>query len=456
MSKIPNKYARVLLDLMYKHGADIWADIFKEDDFPSIPAQSTPREVLDMLNDFISDIPEQTANQQEVALIEALKEFSNIYLTKEDKPLGDVTTLEESQIDPEFLEPAQTDQVVNTDMEEFNKIKLLDDLLEEVGLDPSDIEGLSPDEIIKLISDSVHAIQQPEIQQPQQPEIHAIQQPELDELDDAIHAIQPPVSVNVINNSSINKQKEKLDDTVHAVQEEIPEQSGGQSEPFIPTKFPFVMGNYGQKFSGKSNFLKVFLELYMDNFDRIILISSTAKINKEYNKLKEVHPAFDIFNKISEEDLAFLNNSKSANLEKDWLIIFDDFIGIFNPHKSNEFAKMVTSARQLNISLIMNSQKYTKTPPVFRDNQEVMVLFKMSNAEYSKVWSEFRPSLPKKKFLQLAHSIINKKGKALAYDAWRSFTGQWLELFVSEYGKGEPRIDIVQVVHDDRSEIQSK
>ena len=256
-------------------------------------------------------------------------------------------------------------------------------------------------------------------------------------LEVAEESVKRPIQVNVVNNSrvsdfdSIKKNgskgsafKSTKDEKLKSATDDVETIEG--TDFYTPTKFPFIQGIYGVKRSGKSYYIKRWLEMVSNGFDKIILFSSTALANKEYDEIRYSHTDFQIFDKVTDKDLSSLLALKKGSMEDQWLIIFDDFIGMFNPHRSKPFETIVTSARHLNISMIMLSQKITKTPPVFRDNQESMVIFKMSAKEYAFLWKEFGPDVNGKEFVRTLRLVTSQQGQAVVYDPWFKGVGAWL------------------------------
>ncbi len=205
------------------------------------------------------------------------------------------------------------------------------------------------------------------------------------------------------------------------------------SPTMIDIKFPATTCVFGKKFAGKSNFIKLFLQLYSIFFEAIIIISNTAKSNGEYdNVFKGQKKKLRIVDRISQIELEHvLDEAKASRKKPPILLLFDDILGMKGlKMKSDIFKELVTSGRHHNISLLMASQTFKGVPVFMRTNCEYGVFFNMPKNEIDKVFDEYGPNVTKKTFLTGYKKITKNVGFGIVY---RLNKDDWFLLQHSEF-----------------------
>ena len=226
-----------------------------------------------------------------------------------------------------------------------------------------------------------------------------------------------------------------------------------------------ILGKAG---SGKTNMLKVQLQLIRHLFSRIILISQTAQFTKDFEEFTNPieGPRLEIISSLEDmDDLNIITKTKQGRdlLDTNWLIIFDDIIGFVNLNlRSKAMKRLVTTNRQSNLSLIMLSQSMKELPTVFRKNLKQLVVFDVTQIELKNLYDEFGVGLSDIKrtpFFRFIKKIHRSMGFAVYYDLER---GEWYIIKVPLYEQDEPQpIQVLTEIfagNDDgsRSEIEDK
>jgi len=172
-------------------------------------------------------------------------------------------------------------------------------------------------------------------------------------------------------------------------------------EDVIP-RHPFRMLNSGASGSGKSMLVLNLLQrknFMKDFFDEIFLFSPTARgdqiqqlldlsednICDELNDsgIEQLDYVFEKQNELVEE-MGYLNSPKI-------LIIFDDVISSPRFMNSNTFKRCFIQGRHINLSVIINTQKYHAIPRTMRLNCSDVCFFPSSQSEVARIAEEFTP-----------------------------------------------------------------
>lgn len=172
-------------------------------------------------------------------------------------------------------------------------------------------------------------------------------------------------------------------------------------EDVIP-RHPFRMLNSGASGSGKSMLVLNLLQrknFMKDFFDEIFLFSPTARgdqiqqlldlsednICDELNDsgIEQLDYVFEKQNELVEE-MGYLNSPKV-------LIIFDDVISSPRFMNSNTFKRCFIQGRHINLSVIINTQKYHAIPRTMRLNCTDVAFFPSSQSEVARIAEEFTP-----------------------------------------------------------------
>ena len=172
-------------------------------------------------------------------------------------------------------------------------------------------------------------------------------------------------------------------------------------EDVIP-RHPFRMLNSGSSGSGKSMLVLNLLQrknFMKDFFDEIFLFSPTARgdqiqqlldlsednICDELNDsgIEQLDYVFEKQNELVEE-MGYLNSPKV-------LIIFDDVISSPRFMNSNTFKRCFIQGRHINLSVIINTQKYHAIPRTMRLNCTDVAFFPSSQSEVARIAEEFTP-----------------------------------------------------------------
>lgn len=138
----------------------------------------------------------------------------------------------------------------------------------------------------------------------------------------------------------------------------------------------------GKRKSGKSELTSYLLQLYHEQFDKIIIISGTESINQFYQKQKCIDTRF-IYNEWDEsliESILQKMASKNKGMNrhnpkmKHILLVLDDICSSFNTHSSKAFEKLFTIGRHYGITTIVLQQYVNHIPPVARNNSDYIMV----------------------------------------------------------------------------------
>lgn len=127
--------------------------------------------------------------------------------------------------------------------------------------------------------------------------------------------------------------------------------------------------------SGKSTLIRELIYNNKDLFQYGLVFTSTGKFNGDYDFIPKrfVHSSFN-------ENILkhFLNIQIQTKRKNRAFLIFDDFLGCFNP-KSKFMTKLLSTYRHYNISIIISTQHIKSLPPIFRECTSYSIIFNTKN-----------------------------------------------------------------------------
>lgn len=209
-----------------------------------------------------------------------------------------------------------------------------------------------------------------------------------------------------------------------------------KKELFWKPKFPkdknnricFSMLMLAPRYGGKSYMIKHFYEKYWHNtFDNFVVYATEPTIDyyKTFMKYKRITTFVD------NEDMSKIRKTKRiAALRKkkklkplNVLMIFDDTASRRQRY-NEEIMKLYTTGRHYNISIVYTSQAPALSDTVWRENSDILVLFRPNSKKYvdtiiedvvSGIYPEFvvlKRSAERLKYTQLFLRATNKQYKA--------------------------------------------
>jgi len=148
----------------------------------------------------------------------------------------------------------------------------------------------------------------------------------------------------------------------------------------------------GKPGSGKTSLIEEFLlnkKLLNNMFEFILIFSPNMFTNikciedENYSKTFDISKIYTMIEKIN-------SNEKIKDVNKNLLIIFDDFISDMKKEAINpSFTKLFYNRRHLLnkgcISFIITSQKFTVTPYQIRPCINMIAIFKLNSSEYNSI-----------------------------------------------------------------------
>lgn len=177
-------------------------------------------------------------------------------------------------------------------------------------------------------------------------------------------------------------------------------------------KIPFSWINSGVRGAGKTTLTLKILDMLNSYFDNIIIFSPTIELDVKYKMLfekldREFEIGVNVFFKYSESMLEkILKKIKRANRNKPFcdkcrtLIVFDDIIcSLPKQQRKTIFNKLLLNNRHYNVSIIINSQKFTLFDTSLRVNCSHICLWKTWNY------------IELKKYIEEFSAILGQSGK---------------------------------------------
>ncbi len=143
-------------------------------------------------------------------------------------------------------------------------------------------------------------------------------------------------------------------------------------------KTPCLMTFFAKKFSGKSSTMRYVLHSLIKDgrFDYGVVISPTGIFNGDWDCIPEQyrHSEFseDIINNLLNLQKYFISIGQNKNA----FLILDDCVGSVN-FNSRIWDKLATTAHQYNLTIMITFQRFTKCPPVIRQNSEYVFVLKI-------------------------------------------------------------------------------
>lgn len=201
-----------------------------------------------------------------------------------------------------------------------------------------------------------------------------------------------------INDQAIKEYTEKLNDTtIYKNDIELAEKY--QINNFDPLVIPKdisggIIALVGSTGYGKTFLLRDILSKIHKNYDRFIMFSGTAKLQKDY----DFFPKENIYEHYSEEKMEEIwdKNYNSRDPEK-ILIILDDVINDPEFIKSQVLKKYATGARHIKLTVFLLTQFLNSLKPIIRNNLRLVVAFESDNYK------------ERRKFIDEYLSIINPR-----------------------------------------------
>lgn len=141
-----------------------------------------------------------------------------------------------------------------------------------------------------------------------------------------------------------------------------------------------VVGIIAETGSGKTVLLKDILSRIHKNYDKIHLMSRTARLQKAY----DFFPRSLITDDYDEELMTDIWNTQVKNHKEgkpveNVLVILDDIIASPSFKKSKMIKEAAFGARHLNITIIILSQYFVAIKPEIRENMRIAIAFQMTN-----------------------------------------------------------------------------
>jgi len=158
----------------------------------------------------------------------------------------------------------------------------------------------------------------------------------------------------------------------------------------------------GSKGQGKTSLLLSLLSTpkkeggLMKEFDRIYLVSSTARNDSKLDELVEELESSGTFhdefsNEIQKEimdDITAYNNNWKKKKKPHILVIYDDIIHTLptNRKKGQHFNKFMTCNRHMNASTVILTQRMSELSPLVRSQADLICYFKNNNKKENQIF----------------------------------------------------------------------
>ena len=150
-----------------------------------------------------------------------------------------------------------------------------------------------------------------------------------------------------------------------------------------PQKIPFNALIVGPTNSGKSRFVvDQIYDPFHVKFDYIVLICPTFAHNKTYHRTGENDPRMFVIICAQHEVVFWLNVARIFLEGTNTLIILDDCAAFKDVKgRSGQLVNLGFSARHIDISVWVLTQKITSITPSFRENVAAIILFYTPSAK---------------------------------------------------------------------------
>lgn len=172
----------------------------------------------------------------------------------------------------------------------------------------------------------------------------------------------------------------------------------------------------GPSNSGKTNAARWVMDRYYNSaFDRLILMSPTAKIDPVWKDLKNLKKK-DRISKLSLRPLKKLLKEQQVKIKSGGkkkapkvLVIFDDTIGNHRFINSPEFLQCFIRGRHFNVSIIAMTQSYVKLPRSVRLQGTHIMFFPSFRSEIERLYDDHGPyQLNKKEWYTMVMRACKK------------------------------------------------
>lgn len=175
--------------------------------------------------------------------------------------------------------------------------------------------------------------------------------------------------------------------------------------------FPSSVLFLGKSSSGKTTLMKNLLFKYSKKFCRIYVYCPIY--NDDYNFMEErfVLRDADKLNLLIDAQYKL----KEMNMQKDILIILDDWIGSCDIRHNTIFHKLATCGRHAWITTFYISQFLNQIPPVIRDNINYMLILNISKQSLDSI-NDYQDCYDKKEFFNFYKEVTNKQYNGLLLD----------------------------------------
>lgn len=223
--------------------------------------------------------------------------------------------------------------------------------------------------------------------------------------------------INNIGNSTITKNDYLLSES-YQIDEWNPE--------VIPDEITGgIIGIISSTGSGKGVILKNILAVTHKKYDKIILMSGTALLQKDMDYI----PRENIIDHYDDKIMGDLwdeqyDNKLARRPNKRILVILDDIIHQKEFLRSTILPKISCGARHVNILVYLLSQHVTSLSPIIRENLRVVIAFEFDNSQQLKIFIQ-----------EFLSSENNRVGKLL----FKRITNvPYQAIIISVYRKGKP------------------
>jgi hypothetical protein len=209
--------------------------------------------------------------------------------------------------------------------------------------------------------------------------------------------------------------------------------------------FPFVDHFYltlnAQRRSGKSYFIRKYIEKCHKKFDQIYLFNYSVQFDLEYRQALEKLPNVKVFSEFSIKDLEELftkqEKCKSETIKKNEilqkedkynatrhyyrcpniLVVLDDVIDSGLLNFGSICDRYAERGRHVNISVMGSVQRQSASSRSIRINQDYTIFFRPNNlSETERFMNEYVPKACKKDFEEQFYQLFDKPYSFLLYD----------------------------------------